>query len=419
MPRFLYSALLYCLLPWLAGKLALRCIKQAAYRRHWQERFGFYTRPCQSGVIWLHCVSVGETRAAAPLISALLEAYPQHSLLLTHSSPSGWATSEQLFGDRVQRAYLPYDLPFAVQRFLKQFNPRLGVLLETEIWFNLLAACQHRQIPMLLANARLSEKSAAGYAKLGKLARDGIRSLDLIAAQTNQDALRFQQLGASHLTTLGNLKFDVAIPSDAQSQGLHLRGLFGSARPVFLAASTRDGEEALILEALAQATIPDLLSVIVPRHPQRFGQVEALLKKRGLAYEKRSALNQPVARHTQVILGDSMGELFSYYASADVCLIGGSLLPYGGQNLIEAMCLGKPVLLGKHTYNFADAANKAVATCAAWRVTNPEEIAQALQALLSQPDQRLAMGAQGLALCQASRGATQKTLKLVADALKG
>ncbi len=418
MPRFFYSLLLYFLLPLLAAKLCLRCIKDAAYRPYWRERFGFYHQPRQQAVIWLHCVSVGETRAAAPLINALLTAYPEHTVLLTHGSASGRATSEQLFGDRVQRAYLAYDLPFAVRRFLNHFQPCLGVLLETELWFNLLAGCQQRKIPMVLANARLSEKSASGYAKFGRLVRDGLQSLRLIAAQTEHDAARFKKLGATRVLSLGNLKFDVAPPCEIEADGKHLRRLFGEQRPVFLAASTRDGEEAMLLDALRETSLADLLTVIVPRHPHRFAQVEALLKKRGLAYEKRSALKQAVASHTQIILGDSMGEMMGYYASADVCFIGGSLLPFGGQNLIEAMRVGKPVLIGPHTYNFAEVVATAVAECAAWRVNNSKEIALALQALMTAPEKRAAMGARGLALCTAGQGASAKTLTLLADLLK-
>jgi 3-deoxy-D-manno-octulosonic-acid transferase len=418
MPRFLYSALLYLLLPLVAGKLALRCIKQSAYRPHWRERFGFYSLPRQSGVIWLHCVSVGETRAAAPLIHALLAQYPERSLLLTHSSPSGRATSEALFGNRVQRAYLPYDLPFAARGFLNHFKPDLGVLLETEIWFNLIATCQQKQIPLVLANARLSEKSARGYAKLGKLAQNGLQSLHLIAAQTPNDAKRFQGLGAKRVETLGNLKFDALPPSDTLAKAEQWRSWFGRQRPVFLAASTREGEEELILDALAATPIFDLLTVIVPRHPQRFGPVEALLKRRGIAYEKRSQLSMEVERGTQVILGDSMGEMYAYYASADLCLIGGSLLPFGGQNLIEAMRLGKPVLLGPHTYNFEHASNEAVEQGAAQRVNSVQEISTALLTLMNQPDRLNEMGAKGLSLCEASLGATEKSLLSIAGLLK-
>jgi 3-deoxy-D-manno-octulosonic-acid transferase len=338
--------------------------------------------------------------------------------LLTHSSPSGRATSEALFGNRVQRAYLPFDIPFMVRRFLNHFQPDLGVLLETEIWFNLLVACQQRQIPVVLANARLSEKSARGYAKLGSLAQNGLQSLHLIAAQTPNDAKRFQGLGAKRVETLGNLKFDALPPSGTEAAGIHFRRLFGEQRPVFLAASTREGEEALILDALAATPIADLLTVIVPRHPQRFAQVEALLKKRGLAYEKRSSLKDAVASRTKIILGDSMGEMYAYYASADLCLIGGSLLPFGGQNLIEAMRLGKPVLLGPHTYNFEHASNEAVEQGAAQRVNSVQEISTALLTLMNQPDRLNEMGAKGLSLCEASLGATEKSLLSIAGLLK-
>jgi 3-deoxy-D-manno-octulosonic-acid transferase len=363
-------------------------------------------------------VSVGETRAAAPLIDALLAQYPERSLLLTHSSPSGRASSEALFGNRVQRAYLPYDLPFAARRFLNHFQPDLGVLLETEIWFNLLVTCQQKQIPVVLANARLSEKSARGYAKLGTLAQNALQSLHLIAAQTPNDAKRFQGLGAKRVETIGNLKFDALPPSDTAAKAEQWRSWFGRQRPVFLAASTREGEEELILDALAATPISDLLTVIVPRHPQRFGQVEALLKRGGIAYEKRSQLSMEVNRGTQVILGDSMGEMYAYYASADLCLIGGSLLPYGGQNLIEAMRLSKPVLLGAHTYNFEHASNEAAAKGAALRVNSAQEISAALLTLMNQPDRLNEMGTKGLSLCEASLGATAKTQKLIATILE-
>ena len=215
MSRFLYSALLYLALPFVPLKLWWRGIKQPAYRQHWQERFGFYQVKSVKPIIWLHCVSVGETRAAEPLIKTLLLTYPNHQILLTHTTPTGRETSEQLFADSVQRVYLPYDLPFAVNRFLKHFKPKIGLLMETELWFNLIAACKKRDIPLLLLNARLSEKSAKGYAKLGGLVTNGLQSLNAIAAQTTDDATRLQMLGALNVTVSGNLKFDVKPPADA------------------------------------------------------------------------------------------------------------------------------------------------------------------------------------------------------------
>ena len=418
MNRFLYSLLLTLALPFVPLKLLWRGIKQPEYRQHWRERFGFYSISTKQPIIWLHCVSVGETRAAAPLINALLDQYPNYQILLTHTTPTGRATSEQLFGNKVLRVYLPYDLNFAVKRFLNNFKPCLGVLMETELWFNLIANCQQAKIPLLLVNARLSEKSANGYKKLGKLAKQGLQSLSAIAAQTDQDASRLQQLGAHHVNVLGNIKFDVAPPANAAKLGKQLRKIFGEKRPVFLAASTREGEEDIILAAIHKANIPNLLTVIVPRHPQRFNEVEALLQLRKLAYERRSMLKQTVRAETQIILGDSMGELFTYYASADVCLVGGSLLPLGGQNLIEAMRMGKPVLIGPHTFNFKEISEIAVEKNAAWRVKDVQTLANAIQTLFANTEQQCHMGDQGLAICAESQGATQQTLQLFSQYLK-
>lgn len=419
MNRFFYSLLLYLVLPFVPLKLLWRGIKQVEYRQHWLERFGFYTLAVKKPVIWLHCVSVGETRAAAPLINALLNQYLNHQLLLTHTTPTGRATSEQLFGDhlyndRVMRVYLPYDLPFAVKGFLTHFKPTLGMLMETELWFNLIAGAKARNIPLLLINARLSEKSARGYRKLSSLVHEGLQSLSAIAAQTEQDAERLIQLGANNVSVVGNLKFEVHPPEDAVTRGQQLRDLFGSNRSVFLAASTREGEESIILDAVTALKLPHLLTVIVPRHPQRFNEVESLLQQRQLSYQRRSTLAHTANAETRFILGDSMGELFSYYASADICLVGGSVLPFGGQNLIEAMRMAKPVLIGEHTFNFTEVSERAIAQNAAWRVKDPQEMQQAIENLLENPQQQFEMGQAGLALCMASQGATQKTLAIIA-----
>ncbi len=418
MNRFLYSCLLYLVLPFVPLKLLWRGFKQPEYRQHWGERFGFYPHSVSKPVLWLHCVSVGETRAAAPLVHLLLKQYPQYQVLITHSTPTGRATSEQLFGASVQRGYLPYDLNFAVRRFLKHFKPTVGVLMETELWFNLIALCKQQQIPLLLVNARLSEKSAKGYQKLGQLSANGLGSLSVIAAQTKEDASRLQQAGGQNVRVLGNLKFDVSPPDNIALLGKQMRQLLGEHRPVFLAASTREGEEAIILEATMAAAIPNLLTVIVPRHPQRFNEVEALLKQRGLPYQRRSQLTTPLEAQTTYLLGDSMGELFTYYASADVCLVGGSLLPLGGQNLIEAMRMGKPVIIGEHTFNFKEVSTLAVAQGAAIRVMSTNELSESLVTLFSHQLQQREMGAKGLAICMTSQGATQQTAQLIGKYLK-
>lgn len=434
-----YKILLYILLPFTLLKLLWRARKQPEYLQHWAERYGFYKQArvqsidklSHKPVIWLHCVSVGETRAAAPLVITLLQEYPNHQILLTHTTPTGRATSEQLFGDSIQRVYLPYDVPFAVHGFLKHFKPAVGVLMETELWFNLIAACKQQGVPLLLVNARLSEKSARGYARVGKIVRQGLQNLAEISAQTLTDAKRLQQLGGQKISVAGNLKFEVMPPENAFIAGQQLRTLLGKDRPVFLAASTREGEEALILDAIildaavldaavldTVVQIPNLLTVIVPRHPQRFNEVEALLQSRGIQYQKRSALQKGVNKYTRVILGDTMGELFTYYASADICLVGGSLLPCGGQNLIEAMRMAKPVLIGAHTYNFKEVSALAVAQGAALRVDGVADIRQAIQSLVKNPQKQAEMGAAGLAICMASQGATEKTRALIAKHIK-
>lgn len=409
MNRFLYSVLLYTVLPFVPLKLWWRGIKQPAYRQHWRERFGFYQLKVTKPVIWLHCVSVGETRAAEPLIKALQAQYPSHQILLTHTTPTGRETSEQLFGDSVQRVYLPYDLPFAVQRFLKHFQPKIGLLMETELWFNLMAACKKSDIPLLLLNARLSEKSASGYGKLGKLVTEGLQSLNAIAAQTAADAMRLQMLGALDVQVAGNIKFDVKPPADAAQQGLKLRALLGD-NIVFLAASTREGEESLILEAVKDLHI---LTVIVPRHPQRFDEVEQLIKAAGLNYVRRSQLTAPINQNIQIILGDSMGELFSYYAACDFTFVGGSLLKFGGQNLIEAASMGKPILIGQYTYNFAEASKNAMRAGAAIQVSSVASLREKIQYLRDNSAKRANMQQASLNFSQASTGATLRIMQLI------
>lgn len=408
MPRILYTLLLYLLLPFTPLKLLWRGIRQPAYLQHWAERYGFYGQPVKRPLIWLHCVSVGETRAAAPLVAELRKRYPEHQILLTHATPTGREAGEQLFGDSVERAYLPYDVPGAMGRFLNHFQPELGLLMETELWFNLIVACKQRHIPLLLVNARLSQKSAHGYAKIAQLSAQGLRGLTAIAAQTEQDAVRLQSLGANNVEVMGNLKFDIAPPADTIEQGKKLRALFGKSRPVFLAASTREGEEIMILEAIGAAQIPQLLTIIVPRHPQRFDEVGKLLTKRGIAFIRRSALPTSNEMNAcEVMLGDSMGELFTYYAACDVAFIGGSLLPFGGQNLIEACIMGKPVLVGPHTYNFELATEQAIAVCAAWQVSDSADLAAALQRLFGNEKTRQSMGLAALKFSSSASGAAQ------------
>ncbi|MDO9051278.1 MAG: lipid IV(A) 3-deoxy-D-manno-octulosonic acid transferase [Methylotenera sp.] len=420
MSRRLYTFLLYLLLPFTPLKLLWRAKKQPEYLQHWRERYGFYSLKFAKPAIWLHCVSVGETRAAEPLIKLLLHKYPNHQILLTHTTPTGRATSEQLFGDLVARVYLPYDLPFAVGMFLKHFRPVVGVLMETELWFNLIAGCKQYDIPLLLVNARLSEKSAIGYGKIGAVVQQGLQSLSAVGAQTSQDAERLQNLSAHNVSIIGNLKFDVLPPDNAVAQGQLLRSRLGERRPILLAASTREGEEALIIDAVTKANIPNLLTIIVPRHPQRFEEVAALIKKHSASFLRRSALTNQSLEPSQpsYFLGDSMGEMFTYYAACDVAFIGGSLLPLGGQNLIEALSLGKPVLIGPYTFNFAQVTELAIAAGAAQRVQNTSELANSIKMLFADFAKRQAMSDAALSFSTQNRGATQRTLSLIAQYLR-
>jgi 3-deoxy-D-manno-octulosonic-acid transferase len=416
MARFLYTLALLLLMPWALLHLLWRSRRQPEYLRHWNERFGFFAAKPTGPLIWIHAVSVGETRAAQPLVTALRDRYPGHRILFTHMTPTGRQTSTDLFGDTVTRVYLPYDTPWATRRFLDHFRPALGLIMETELWPNLIATCHRRNLPLLLINARLSERSAARYARLPTLTREALRSLAAIAAQAEDDARRLTELGAAKVETLGNMKFDVEPPAPQLALGLEFRTRI-SDRRVFLCASTREGEEALIIDAWQHMGNPEMLLVIVPRHPQRFDEVAALIAARGLPMQRRSD-GAPVAAATQVWLGDSMGELFAYYAASDAAFIGGSLLDYGSQNLIEPCAVGVPVLVGPSTYNFADAARVALAQHAAISITSAEELIDEALALLGDPPRRAAKSKAASEFAAHHRGATARTLDLLVRYLR-
>jgi 3-deoxy-D-manno-octulosonic-acid transferase len=408
--RWGYRLLLWLLLPWALAHLWWRGRRQPAYRAHIAERFGWYAASPKRPVIWLHAVSVGETRAAEPLARALAARYPDHELVLTQMTPTGRETAQQLFAGAATIVYLPYDYPAAVARFLTRFKPRLGILMETEIWFNLIEGCAQQGVPVLLANARMSEKSARGYRLAAPLTRAALARLAAVSAQTPEDARRLEALGASTVEVSGNLKFDVVPPPQLLALGAQLQRRIGS-RPVLLAASTREGEEALVLDAFARIGIEGLLLLLVPRHPQRFGEVAALLEKRRLAYLRRSA-NSSVPPDCRVLLGDSMGEMAAYYAACDLAFIGGSLLPYGGQNLIEACAVGRPLLFGPHMYNFAEASRLALAAGAAIEVADAAALAERAQALLADPAALARMSLAARSFGRAHQGATARNLAI-------
>jgi 3-deoxy-D-manno-octulosonic-acid transferase len=433
--RIFYSLMWWLALPLVLTRLWLRGRKEPGYRQHWGERLGFYgassaSSPSAPMAIWVHAVSVGETRAAEPLIDALLAAYPASRIILTHMTPTGRATGKSLFarhGERLVQSYLPYDTGSMVRRFIKHFQPRICILMETEVWPNLIAVCGQQDVPVVLANARLSERSLRKAQRFGQLMLDAARGISLVAAQTEADAQRVRSLGVPKVEITGSIKFDVVVPDAALAVGAALRAVIGS-RPVLLCASTREGEEELILQAFndARAALPaDVLLLIVPRHPQRFDEVEKMIAARGLSVARRSQLAladsaAPAAlpAATEVLLGDSMGEMFAYYAACDCAFVGGSLLPLGGQNLIEPAALGKPVLIGPHTFNFALVTEDAIAAGGAKRIADAGDLMQAAAGLLNDSQARATMGRNSLAFANQHRGATQRTLALLPPLLR-
>jgi 3-deoxy-D-manno-octulosonic-acid transferase len=420
--RAAYTAFVWGATPLAAAYLLWRSRKQPEYRAHWDERFGFadYEKRRAGSprpLIWIHAVSVGETRAAEPLIDALAVRFPGHDFLLTHMTPTGRATGESIVArlpDRVSQVYLPYDLPFAVRRFLAALRPAIGIAIETEAWPNLLACARQAGVIMVLVNARLSEKSLKRALRTPNLMREAAANFSLVLAQGKADAARMRSVGATDVEVVGNLKFDYTPPPQQVKQGSELRAALGL-RPVLLFASTREGEEALIIDA-AQALPADALLIVVPRHPQRFEEVARLLAARGALLRRSGCadLNALSSRlqgeRPRFLLGDSMGEMALYYAASDVALVGGSLLPHGGQNLIEAAAVGTPVVVGPHTFNFAQAAEDAIGAGAALRVTNADDAVTQMWTLAQDPVRLSAMGHAALAFAAAHRGATARTV---------
>ena len=428
MPRFWYSLAMYGVALLAPLYLLWRGRKQPEYRQHWGERYARYAQPIgpDDGTmrIWIHAVSVGETRAAQPLLNALRARYPAARIILTHMTPTGRATGAALYGGQVTSLYLPYDTPDAVHRFLDHVKPSLGIVMETELWPNLLAACSRRKIPVILANARLSAKSAAGYARLPRLAAQTLRALTRIGAQTSGDAQRLTQLGAADIRVTGNLKFDIEPPAEQLELGARMRLWWGE-RPVFLCASTREGEEELLLEAWRRMMPPidaggtavqgpRPLLLLVPRHPQRFTAVANLAADKGFKVSLRSA-SIAVAPACDIVVGDSMGEMFAYYASVDLAFVGGSLLDFGCQNLIEPCATGTAVLIGHSTYNFAEAAAMALDCGAAAQINDANGLVDLAVSLLSDGDARQAMAKAGREFSAQHRGATAKTLELISE----
>lgn len=416
MNRTLYTVLFHLGLPLVALRLWLRARKAPAYRQRIGERFAFGLPPMQPGGIWVHAVSVGESIAAAPMIRLLLAHYPQLPITVTCMTPTGSERIKALFASepRIQHCYLPYDLPWAASRFLEHVRPCLGVIMETELWPNHIHQCARRGIPVALANARLSERSARGYAKFARLTRPMLGELSLLAVQTETEAQRFRELGARPecVTVTGSIKFDLSIDAQLLTAAAHLREQWqASKRAVWIAASTHAGEDEIVLAAHRQLLRqhPDALLILVPRHPERFNAVHELCVQQAFATVRRSTAS-PVQADTSVLLGDTMGELLFLYALADIAFVGGSLVPNGGHNLLEPAALAKPVLSGPHLFNFLEIAAMLRSTGALCEVNDATSLAANVQRLFEQPQQARQMADAGLAVMKANQGALQRLL---------
>ena len=397
--RTLYTILLRLALPFLMLRLWWRGRREPGYRQSIPERFGIYRSDKPDRLIWIHAVSVGEARAAEPLVRALTGALPNYNILITCTTAAGRETIKQVYGESALTVFLPYDFPETAQAFLEYFRPRLAIVMETEVWPNLLAQCAANGVPVMLANARLSEKSAQGYRRWRPLAEPAFASLAAVCAQSVSDAERLRSLGARSVDVTGNLKFDVTPDRTQVAAGAAWRKTLG--RPVILLASTREGEESMLLAS--RPSDSRTLIVVVPRHQRRFDEVAAL------ADSRRSRQPMPGAGD-RVHLGDSMGEMAFYYGACDIAVIGGSFAPLGGQNLIEALATGAPVIVGPHMYNFAEATELALQAGAAMQVPDAAAAISAALELLVNDAKRQRMSEAGRELCNAHRGATARHL---------
>jgi 3-deoxy-D-manno-octulosonic-acid transferase len=419
--RLLYTLTMYLLTPVILYRLAARGLRYRRYLSRWKERFGFFPAPGFENSSWVHAVSVGEVNAAVPLIEALMRSYPAAPMVVTTVTPTGSERVQKLFGDRVFHVYLPYDLPASVKRFLDRIKPRFAVIMETEIWPNLFITCRERAIPIVVTNARLSERSLRGYGPVRPLARRAIRCASFVAAQSPVDAERLRALGAavSRLAVIGNLKFDMPVPASLADIGEQLRQGWGRRRPVWIAASTHEGEEMPVLKAHTAILqrYPDALLLIAPRHPERFRPVVGACRSLGFTTRTRSE-DEVADERCQCFVVDTMGELLHFYAAADIAFVGGSLEPIGGHNLLEPAALGKPVIVGPHTFNTEEVAASLIEAKAVLRVENAEQLGAAVIRLLTQDDQRHAMGQAAQAVLERERGAVERTLRIVEQVLE-
>lgn len=411
-----YNIIIYLIQPLIWIRLLLRSRKSPAYRKRWAERYGFCKGKVVPSGIMLHSVSVGETLAAIPLVRALRHRYPSLPITVTTMTPTGSERVQSAFGKGVHHVYLPYDLAGSVNRFLDEVNPKLVIIMETELWPNLISALHRRKIPLVIANARLSARSARGYQKLGKFIRTILQRITLIAAQNQEDGERFLSLGLkrNQLAVTGSLKFDISVTPELAAKAIALRSQWASRRQVWIATSTHEGEETLLLEAHKELlkNHPTLLLILVPRHPERFPVACELTRKAGLTFTQRSTGEVP-SSGTQVVIGDTMGELMLLYGIADLAFVGGSLVERGGHNPLEAAAHAIPVLMGPHTINFKDICAKLAQDDGLITVTDTASLVKEISTLLTDEDYRLYYGRHAVEVLHQNQGALQRLLHLL------
>lgn len=413
--RGLYSLVIRLALPISLYYLIWRGLRQREYFDRWSERFALYRGERVNGCLWIHAVSVGEVNAAAPLLEALRERHPGQTLLVTTTTPTGSARVRALWGDTVHHVYLPYDLPGAVRNFIEHFQPRLAVVMETEIWPNLFAELERREIPAIIANARLSERSLRGYRPISLLIRQAMATVDCVAAQSEADAARYRKLGArdARVKVSGNLKYDLPLPEGIVEQAAAWRKSWGD-RPVWIAASTHPDEEEVVIEAhrAVLAATPNALLLWAPRHPERFAAVAAACARAEFRVAQRRRDELPQAQ-TEVFVIDTLGELMSFYAACDVAFVGGSLQEVGGHNLLEPAALGVPALVGPHTFNFQEITELLIDVGAVQQISDAASLSTKLGQLFRHPDERHRRGEAGRTRIAIERGALARTLKMI------
>lgn len=414
---FIYSQLIRLALPFILFRLWWRGRTAPARRKDWSHRLGYVPR-LQGTVIWVHAVSVGETIAAGPMVNRLLQSNPNTTILMTATTDTGLAQAKKMFGERVAYAYAPYDTPGAIRRFLRRVNPRILVILETEIWPNMIDQCHRFEVPVFLINARLSERSAQGYERVRGLAAPIMKKITWIAAQAEKDAQRFRRIGVApeSVEVTGSVKFDVDISEATRAAALRCRQSLGK-RPIWVAGSTHSGEDVQLLEAhrIVLEQHPEALLIIVPRHPERFDSVAQLVADNGFKLARRSL--EQSAEGAQVYLGDTMGELMMLYGAGDIAFVGGSLVERGGHNPLEPAAWSIPVLTGPHVFNFETIFERLQANGGVQVVQEATELGRAIAGLVAAPDECRAVGQRALEVVNSNRGALDKVVEGIVERL--